>query len=126
MIFGADVDTVPLLRNTNIRSYYNIPRKCLVAIFPIMTYIWFAILLNLVIIVQQGVLLNAPTWVFALQLLCMPLLIPPMVLLQSLFIKYCFIGEIVEGDYPLYSLNYFSGGCFRGWRLTHCTFLVIH
>ena len=109
---GADVDTVPLLRNTNIRSYYNIPRKCLVPFLQIMTYIWFAILLNIVIIIQQIVLLNAPTWVFALQLLCMPLLIPPMVLLQSIVVKYCFIGEIVEGDYPLYSLNY-----FRWWLL---------
>ena len=58
---GADVDTVPLLRNTNIRSYYNIPRKCLVPFLQIMTYIWFAILLNIVIIIQQIVLLNAPT-----------------------------------------------------------------
>ena len=110
---GADVNTIPLLRTTELDSFYNKRRKCLVVFLQMMVYIWFALLLNLVMLVQQFVLNNVPTWVYFVQLICVPVVIPPFLFLQAVFIKWFFIGRIKEADYPLYSLNYFK------WWLLH-------
>ena len=96
----------------NIRSYYNIPRKCLGAIFPNYDIYLvcditefrhhcstrcFAERTNVDICVATSLYATPDTTNGSLAVIV---------------VKYCFIGEIVEGDYPLYSLNY-----FRWWLL---------
>jgi non-ribosomal peptide synthetase-like protein len=109
---GARVNTIPLLNSSNLNSFWNRPRYCVVVTLQCLVFVWFAVLLNVMILLQQYLSDNTPTWFFYLQLGLFPIFAPMLLFIQAAVVKYLIVGRFEEADYPLWSLNY-----FRWWLL---------
>ena len=70
-------------------------RRCHLAVFSLC---WFAVLLNVMILLQQYLSDNTPTWFFYLQLGTISIVAPMLLFIQAVVVKYLIVGRFEEAD----------------------------